>query len=120
MQSAAYNITIEQGSAYELWVSLGATATPPYDNLAGSTLRAVIKANAMATTAELTTALVLQSDPDTGDPNRVGYWLVTAPQSLTLAPGTHWYCIELVPTAGADYTQRILSGTVKVVGGDAP
>lgn len=120
MQSAVYNITIEQGSAFELWVSLGDSAAPPYDNLAGSTLRAVIKSKATATSAELATTLVLQSDPNTGDPNRVAYWLVTASQALALTIGRHWYCIELVPTAGADYTQRILSGTVLVVGGDAP
>ena len=120
MQSAAYNITIEQGSAFELWVSLGDSADPPYDDLAGSTLRAVIKATAASATAELSATLALQSDPDTGAPNRVGYWLVTAPQALALPRGQHWYSIELVPTAGADYTQRILSGTCKVVGGDAP
>lgn len=120
MRSAPYNIIIEQGSAFELWVSLGDSAEPPYDNLAGSTLRAVIKATPTSAAAELTTVLVLQSDPDTGDPNRVGYWLVTAPQALALPIGAHWYCIELVPTAGPDYTQRILSGTVTVIAGDAP
>lgn len=120
MTSAAYNITIEQGSAFELWVSLGESADPPYDDLSGSTLRAVIKATATSATAQLSSALALQSDPISGSPNRVGYWLVTAPQSLALSLGTHWYCIELIPTAGADYTQRILSGTVTVVGGDAP
>lgn len=120
MRSAAYNIIIEQGSAFELWVSLGETADPPYDDLTGATLKAAIKPAPTSTVAEISTTLTLQADPNSGAPNRVGYWLVTASQAQSLSVGTHWYSIELVPTAGADYTQRILSGTAQVVAGDAP